>query len=57
MGIFDFIVNTDEFKQMPVFPEKNSVKIISGVMVVKFTDEPELPPWSHNMMMHGITPY
>ena len=51
------IVNSGEFKEMRVFPEKNSVRIIDGVMVVKFTDEPELPPWSQNMMEHGITPY
>lgn len=52
-----FIVNSDEFKEMNIFPERNSVKTIDGVMVVKLTDEPELPPWSHNMMAHGITPY
>ena len=51
------IVNSGEFKEMRVFPEKNSVRIIDGVMVVKFTDEPELPPWSQTMMEHGITPY
>ena len=51
------IVNSDEFKEMNIFPGKDSIKIISGIMVVKFTDEPQLPPYSENMMLNGITPY
>ena len=51
------IVNSDEFKQMSTFPGKDSIKIISGIMVVKFTDQPQLPPYSENMMLNGIIPY
>lgn len=32
------ICGTEEFKQMKIFPEENSVKEINGVMVVKFTE-------------------
>ena len=33
------VCGTDEFKNMPVFPNPNSVKEIDGIMVVKYTNE------------------
>ena len=51
------IVNSADFEEMNIFPGKNSVKIIDDVMVVKFTNTPQLPPYSENMMLHGINPY
>ncbi len=37
------IVTSDEFKQMGIFPDEDSVKVIDGHMVVKFMEEPWLP--------------
>lgn len=37
------VVNTDEFREMGIYPAKDSVQIIDGIMTVKFTDEPFLP--------------
>jgi len=34
------ILETEEFKDMGVFPNNNSVKVINGIMVVKFTNNP-----------------
>ena len=48
------IVNSDEFKQMDIFPGENSVKIINDVMVVKLTNTPDLPPMSQEMEERGI---
>ena len=42
---------------MEIFPGKNSVKIINDVMVVKFTETPQIPPYSQNMQLHGIEAY
>lgn len=49
------IITSDEFKQMDIFPGKNSVKIIDDVMVVKFTENPALPPMSEEMKQRGIS--
>ena len=49
------IVNSDEFKQMDIFPGENSVRIINDVMVVKFTENPALPPMSEEMKQKGIS--
>jgi len=48
------IINSDEFKEMDIFPGENSVRIINDVMVVKFSDHPELPPMSQEMLDRGI---
>lgn len=48
------IIHSDEFKEMDIFPGKNSVKMINDVMVVKFTNSPSEPPPSQNLMEHGI---
>lgn len=37
------IVNTAEFKEMTIFPQKDSVKIIDGIVVVKLKNEPAMP--------------
>lgn len=37
------IINTSEFEEMPVWPDKDSVKMIEGFAVVKFTEEPPMP--------------
>ena len=37
------IVNTSQFAEMPVWPEKGSVAMIDGFAVVKFTEEPPMP--------------
>lgn len=42
------IINSDEFKQMDIFPGQNSVKIINDVMVVKFTEFPAGVPLSQD---------
>lgn len=36
------IINSTEFIEMPVWPEKGSVKMIDGFAVIKFTDEPPM---------------
>ncbi len=41
--IYYRIVTGEEFKQMKRFPDESSVKIINGVVVVKLTENPELP--------------
>ena len=33
------IVATDEFKNMPIWPLKDSVKVINDVIVIKYSDE------------------
>ena len=48
------IIHSDEFKEMGIFPAKDSVKMINDVMVVKFTDSPSEPPPSQNLADHGI---
>lgn len=48
------IINSEEFKQMGIFPAENSVKIINNVMVVKFCESPSVPPMSSNLIEHGI---
>ena len=48
------IVNSEEFKKMDIFPGENSVKIIQDVMVIKFTENPQLPPMSQEMADRGI---
>lgn len=37
------VVSSDEFKNMNIYPNENSVQIIDGVMVVKMTDNPPIP--------------
>lgn len=37
------IINSDEFKDMSVWPYDNSIKMIQGNAVVKFTDAPPSP--------------
>ncbi len=37
------VVTSDEFKEMTIFPDKDSVKMINGNIVVKFMEEPWLP--------------
>ena len=41
--IYYKIVTGEEYKQMKRFPDKTSVKIINGIIVVKLTDSPKLP--------------
>lgn len=36
------IILTQEFKDMKTFPDRNSVKVINGVMVVKFSNNPPI---------------
>lgn len=49
------IINSEEFKQMDIFPGENSVRMINDVMVVKFTDNPSIPPMSESLIEHGIS--
>ena len=51
------IMNSEEFKEMNVFPGENSVRMINDVMVVKFTENPDKPPYSRKMKEYGIDPY
>ncbi len=37
------IVNSEEYKQMKIFPDETSIKIIDGIIVVKLTEKPDLP--------------
>lgn len=37
--VYESIKNTDEFKQMPIFPSEGSTKEINGIIVVKLSDE------------------
>lgn len=37
---YNKILETQEFKEMGIFPEKNSVKVINEIMVVKFSENP-----------------
>ncbi len=37
------VVTSDEFKEMGIFPDEDSVKIIDGKIVVKFMEDPWLP--------------
>jgi hypothetical protein len=36
------IIQSQEYQQMPLWPESGSVKMIDGMAVIKFTDEPPL---------------
>ena len=36
---YEEIISTDEFKNMPIYPAKNSVKIINGTLVVKVSEK------------------
>lgn len=40
---YESIINTAEFAEMPVWPDKRSVEMINGYAVVKFMDEPPMP--------------
>ena len=40
---YENVVNTAEFDEMSVWPSKESVKIIDGFAVVKFSDDPPRP--------------
>lgn len=40
---YEEIVKSKEFKEMNVFPAKNSVKVINGVIVAKLTDDAPMP--------------
>ena len=48
------IINSDEFKEMDVFPGESYIKIINDVLVVKFTDDPAKPPITPNMIENGV---
>ena len=37
------VMTSDEFKEMPIWPKKDSVKMIDGFAVVKFREDPLLP--------------
>lgn len=37
------LMTSEEYKEMGIWPSKNSVKIINGIVVVKYTDDPLLP--------------
>lgn len=37
------VINSEEFKQMGIFPSPNSCKEIYGIMVVKLSDTPAMP--------------
>ncbi len=37
------VINSDEFKEMEIFPAQNSCKEIYGTMVVKLSDTPPMP--------------
>lgn len=37
------VVNSDEFKEMGIFPDKDSVKIIQDIVVVKLKENPAMP--------------
>jgi len=37
------IANSDEFKSMPVWPDKDSVRVINNVAVIKYMEEPYMP--------------
>lgn len=37
------IANSEEFKEMPIYPADGSVKSINGVMVVKLKEDPPMP--------------
>lgn len=37
------IANSEEFKEMPIYPAEGSVKSINGVMVVKLKEDPPMP--------------
>lgn len=37
------IVNSQEYKDMDVFPATNSVKVLNGIVVVKLSENPPLP--------------
>ena len=36
---YENIIETEEFKNMPVFPNDNSIKIINNIVVVKLSEE------------------
>lgn len=40
---YERIIDTAEFEDMSIWPDKGSVKMIDGFAVVKFTDEPPMP--------------
>lgn len=37
---YNNIIESNEFKKMPLYPNKGSIKIINNIMVVKLTDKP-----------------
>ena len=37
------IVNSEEYKNMEIFPSQNSIKIMDGIVVVKLSEEPDMP--------------
>lgn len=41
--LYSNIVNSDEFKEMEIFPSKDSIKILQDTVVVKLKDEPAMP--------------
>lgn len=40
---YNDVINSDEFKEMGIFPAQNSCKEIYGIMVVKLSDTPPMP--------------
>lgn len=40
---YNDVINSDEFKEMGIFPAPNSCKEIYGIMVVKLSDTPPMP--------------
>ena len=37
---YNKIINSKEFKEMPVYPDKGAIKMIDDILVVKLTDKP-----------------
>lgn len=40
---FEEMVNSDEFAEMPIYPDKGSVKIVSNCVLVKFSEDVPMP--------------
>ena len=36
---YDSIVKSDEFKNMPIYPNNGSIKIINNIIVIKISDK------------------
>ena len=40
---YQTIVTSQEYKDMKIFPDKDSVKLLNGIMVVKLSEDPDKP--------------